>query len=226
MRHPLLDEHALLDSPRASIDDAVVGGAGRWRVAHAELDEAGVALVLDVRPQALEHGRPTEGLHGSGGVLRRVHDGARWRRDVVGRQQQLGVAFVESDPAGGQGVQDRTSSRGSAGGILPRRERSDAIGLFTVRCAGAQAASRSCLHTLVWPKTSSRRSRRPGPVAQQSLPERHRAATSPNLRNGRQPRCRRWVYTLLLVRSPRSDTSSFPVTPAAGSACGRPSAAA
>ena len=81
-------------------------------VLYIEDDEAAVALVLNVRPEALQDGGPPERLDGAGGLLRCVNDPSHWRGQLVGGQQSLCLLLVEGVPAFVQGTADQATSWG------------------------------------------------------------------------------------------------------------------
>ena len=116
--HELLDEDAVLGSPRRPVDDAVVGGTRRRRVADVELNEAEVALVLDIGAERLEDRRPAEGLHGVGRALRAVHHRARGRGYRVHGEETLRRHLVERRPARVERAMDQLAA-GDAHPTLP-----------------------------------------------------------------------------------------------------------
>ena len=118
VRHELLDEHALVRPSGRPVDDAVVGGAGGGRVPDVELDEAEVALVLDVGPERLQDGGPAERLDCGRRPLRVVDDGAGGRRYPVHREEGLGLPLVERRPPCVERPADQVAT-GSAHGAFP-----------------------------------------------------------------------------------------------------------
>ncbi len=130
-----------VDASRAAVDDAVEGGAGGGRVAHVQLHEAAVALVLDVRTEAFEHGRPPERAQGVGGLLRGARGGAERCGDLVGREEGFGLAFVEGRATGVQSLLDEEISGRPAAGQPPVTG-SDGLwtsGLVRIRSGGPPA---------------------------------------------------------------------------------------
>ena len=110
VRHELLDEHAAVGPSGRAVDDAVVGGAGGGRVPHVELDQAEVALVLDIGAERLEHGRAAQCLDDGRGSLRVVHDGPRGSGHPVHGEEELGLLLVQRRPSGVERPADQSAS--------------------------------------------------------------------------------------------------------------------